>query len=71
MTTKVVCESRWGNTAGALFEYQLVATFLATMTLQDIRAALAWIQVTHRLALGGEPMFAVFRKILRRVLARE
>eukprot|EP00090_Calanus_glacialis_P017369 TRINITY_DN27057_c0_g1_i6.p1 TRINITY_DN27057_c0_g1~~TRINITY_DN27057_c0_g1_i6.p1 ORF type:complete len:608 (+),score=230.42 TRINITY_DN27057_c0_g1_i6:140-1963(+) len=44
MTAKVVCESRWGNTAGALFEYQLVATFLATMTLKDIRAALAWIQ---------------------------
>jgi len=44
MTTKVVCESRWGNTAGALFEYQLVATFLATMTLQDIRTALCWIQ---------------------------
>jgi len=44
MTTKVVCESRWGNTAGALFEYQLVATFLVTMTMQDIRAALTWIQ---------------------------
>eukprot|EP00092_Neocalanus_flemingeri_P022378 GFUD01024271.1.p1 GENE.GFUD01024271.1~~GFUD01024271.1.p1 ORF type:complete len:615 (+),score=218.57 GFUD01024271.1:159-2003(+) len=44
MTTKVVCESRWGNTAGALFEYQLVATFLATMTMQDIRSALGWIQ---------------------------
>jgi len=44
MTTKVVCESRWGNTAGALFEYQLVATFLATMTMQDIRSALCWIQ---------------------------
>jgi len=44
MTTKVVCESRWGNTAGALFEYQLVATFLATMNLQDIRTAISWIQ---------------------------
>jgi len=44
MTTKVVCESRWGNTAGALMEYQLVATFLATMSLQDIRSALLWIQ---------------------------
>jgi len=44
MTTKVVCESRWGNTAGALFEYQLVATFLATLSLQDVRWALVWIQ---------------------------
>ena len=45
MTTKVVCESRWGNTAGALFEYQLVATFLATMNFNLIRSALNWIQV--------------------------
>jgi len=44
MTTKVVCESRWGNTAGALLEYQLVATFLATMSLQDIRSSLSWIK---------------------------
>lgn len=44
MTTKVVCESRWGNTAGAQFEYTLVATFLATLSLRDIRRALAWIQ---------------------------
>jgi len=44
MTTKVVCESRWGNTAGALFEYQLVATFLATMNFNLIRSALNWIQ---------------------------
>jgi len=44
MTTKVVCESRFGNTAGALFEYQLVATFLATMNMQDVRTAINWIQ---------------------------
>jgi len=44
MTTKVVCESRWGNTAGALFEYQLVATFLATMNMNDVRTAISWIQ---------------------------
>merc|ERR1712226_1484956 len=44
MTTKVVCESRWGNTAGAQFEYTLVASFLATLSLSDIRRALAWIQ---------------------------
>ena len=30
ITTKV--GSRWGNTAGALFDYQLVATFLVTQT---------------------------------------
>jgi len=44
MTTKVVCESRFGNTAGALFEYQLVATFLATMNMHDVRTAINWIQ---------------------------
>ena len=33
MTTKVLCESRWGNTAGALLEYQLVATFLTSMSM--------------------------------------
>ena len=44
MTTKVVCESRWGNTAGAAFEYTLVATFLATMSLRDIKEALSWMQ---------------------------
>lgn len=44
MTTKVLCESRWGNTQSALQEYQLVATFLATLSLQDIRVALDWIQ---------------------------
>jgi len=36
---------RWGNTQSALQEYQLVATFLATLSLQDIRVALNWIQV--------------------------
>ena len=35
---------RFGNTAGALFEYQLVATFLATMNMQDVRTAINWIQ---------------------------
>lgn len=44
MTTKVVCESRWGNSAGAAFEYTLVATFLATLSLKDIREALVWMQ---------------------------
>jgi len=44
MTTKVVCESRWGNSAGAAFEYTLVATFLATLSLKDIREALSWMQ---------------------------
>jgi len=44
MTTKVVCESRWGNSAGAAFEYTLVATFLATFSLKDIREALVWMQ---------------------------
>ena len=44
MTTKVVCESRWGNTAGAQFEYTLAATFLATLNLGQVREALAWIQ---------------------------
>jgi len=44
MTTKVVCESRFGNTAGALFEYQLVATFLATMNMHEVRTAINWIQ---------------------------
>jgi len=44
MTTKVLCESRWGNVKAALFEYQLVATFLVTMSLSKIRAALYWIQ---------------------------
>ena len=40
-----LCVSRWGNTQSALQEYQLVATFLATLSLQDIRVALDWIQV--------------------------
>jgi len=44
MTTKVVTESRWGNSGDALLEYQLVATFLATLSLQDVRLALSWIQ---------------------------
>jgi PTEN induced putative kinase 1 len=44
MTTKVVCESRWGNTKSALFEYTLVATFLATMSIRSVREALRWIQ---------------------------
>lgn len=44
MTTKVLCESRWGNSQSALQEYQLVATFLATLSLQDIMVALDWIQ---------------------------
>ena len=46
MITKVVCECRWGNTAGALLEYQLVATFLATMNMQQVKTALNWIPVT-------------------------
>eukprot|EP00088_Acartia_fossae_P071576 TRINITY_DN9856_c0_g2_i1.p1 TRINITY_DN9856_c0_g2~~TRINITY_DN9856_c0_g2_i1.p1 ORF type:complete len:655 (+),score=211.43 TRINITY_DN9856_c0_g2_i1:157-2121(+) len=44
MTTKVLCESRWGNTESALQEYQLVATFLTTTSLQDIKSSLVWIQ---------------------------
>jgi len=44
MTTKVMCESRWANTGGAQFEYQMVATFLARSTLANIRQSLAWIQ---------------------------
>lgn len=44
MTTKVVCESRWGNPAGAQAEYTLVATFLATMDITVIREAIDWIQ---------------------------
>jgi len=44
MTTKVLCESRWGNTDSALQEYQLVATFLTTTSLRDIKSSLAWIQ---------------------------
>ena len=43
-TLQVVCESRWGNSAGAAFEYTLVATFLATFSLRDIREALIWMQ---------------------------
>jgi PTEN induced putative kinase 1 len=45
MTTKVLCESRWGNSESALQEYQLVATFLTTTSLRDIKSSLAWIQV--------------------------
>ncbi|XP_023345102.1 serine/threonine-protein kinase PINK1, mitochondrial [Eurytemora carolleeae] len=44
MTTKVLCESRWGNSESALQEYQLVATFLATLSLPDIRTSIVWIQ---------------------------
>jgi len=44
MTTKVLCESRWGNTDSALQEYQLVATFLTTTSLRDIKTSLVWIQ---------------------------
>jgi len=44
MTTKVVYESRWGNTKAALFEYTLVATFLATMSIRSVREALRWIR---------------------------
>lgn len=44
MTTKVLCESRWGNSESALQEYQLVATFLTTTTLTDIKASISWIQ---------------------------
>ena len=39
---QVVCESRWGNSAGAQFEYTLVATFLASLSMREVRAALAW-----------------------------
>ena len=43
MTTKVMCESRWANTGGAQFEYQMVATFLARSSMANIRQSLAWI----------------------------
>ena len=42
VTFQVVCESRWGNSAGAQFEYTLVATFLASLSMREVRAALAW-----------------------------
>jgi len=44
MTTKVLCESRWGNSVAALQEYQLVATFLATVSMANVRASVGWIQ---------------------------
>jgi len=43
MTTKVMCESRWANTGGAQFEYQMVATFLARSDVANIRQSLQWI----------------------------
>jgi hypothetical protein len=46
---------RWGNTQSALQEYQLVATFLATLSLQDIRVALNWIQVPLTLFTTAQP----------------
>ena len=46
ITTKVVCESRWANTGGAQFEYQMVATFLARTSLANIRQSLHWIHNT-------------------------
>ena len=44
MVVVIIALLRFGNTAGALFEYQLVATFLATMNMQDVRTAINWIQ---------------------------
>ena len=45
LATKVLCECRWGAAgAGAQFEYQMVATFLVSTSVRDIREALAWIQ---------------------------
>jgi len=43
MATKVICESRWGNSAHAQFEYQIVATFLVSTSFRDVKEALAWI----------------------------
>jgi len=34
---------RWGNSAGAQLEYQLVATFLTSVQLAEIRRALDFI----------------------------
>ena len=42
-TFQVLCESRWGDTAGAAWEYQMVATFLVSTGMGDIREALDWI----------------------------
>ena len=42
-TFQVLCESRWGDTAGAAWEYQMVATFLVSTGMADIREALVWI----------------------------
>lgn len=43
MATKVICESRWGNSAHAQFEYQIVATFLVSTSFRDVKEALAWM----------------------------
>ena len=40
---QVLCESRFGDTAGAAWEYQMVATFLVSTGMGDIREALDWI----------------------------
>ena len=41
---QVVCESRYGNSGTAQLEYTLVATFLATLSLGEVRGALHWVQ---------------------------
>ena len=43
ITTKVLCESRFSNAGKALREYQLVATFLARLSVRKVKEALNWI----------------------------
>jgi hypothetical protein len=50
----MLCMLRYGNNQSALQEYQLVATFLATLSLPDILQALDWIQVQ------GTPAFLFY-----------
>jgi len=43
MTTKVLYESRYSNSAGAEHEYHLIATFLSRFNLADLNACVDWI----------------------------
>ena len=40
---QVLFESRWGESGGAAWEYQMVATFLVSTGMGDIREAVDWI----------------------------
>ncbi len=44
VTTKVMCESRFGNSGKALHEYRLVATFLTRLRLSTVKEAIAWLR---------------------------